>query len=72
MLVIDIISNVKKFNGHGQGTSTASTTTDGPSASPRGDHTTIQGDKGDYPIGGETIWANTGLTRSGRGLCNIG
>ena len=59
-------------NGPGQGISTALKTTDGPRVSPLGDHMTRKGDKGDKPIGGETTWTNTGATRFGRGLHEIG
>ena len=65
--VIDIISNVRKMKWSWAGTSTASKTTDGPHVTPLGDHKTRKGDKGDQPSGGETTWANTGGTRSGRG-----
>ena len=37
--------------------------TDGPRASPLGDHITRKDDKGDQPSGGETTWTNTGATR---------
>ena len=47
--VIGIISNVTN-SGPGQGTSTASKTTDGPYVSPHGDHLTRKGDKGDQPL----------------------
>ena len=56
----------KKWNGPGQGISTASKTTDGPRTSPLGDHMTRNDDKGDQPSGGETTWTNTGGTRYGR------
>ena len=43
-------------------------TADGHRVSPLGDHMTIKDDKkGDQPSGGETTWANTGVTRYGRG-----
>ncbi len=51
----------------GQGTSTASKTTDGPRVSPLEDHMTRKDDKEDQPSGEETTWTNTGATRSGRG-----
>ena len=44
-----------------------SKTTDGPRASPLGDHMTRKDVKGDQPSGGETTWTNTGATRYGRG-----
>ena len=65
---IDIISNVRKMKWSW---ATASKTTDGPRVSPLGDHMTRK-DKGDHPSGGETIWTNSGATRSGRGLHNTG
>ena len=40
--------------------------------SPLGDHATRKYDKGDQPSGGETIWTNTGATRSGRGQRKTG
>ena len=40
--------------------------TDGPRASPLGDHITSKDDKGDQPSGGEATWTNTGATRYGR------
>ena len=51
---IDIISNVRKIKFPGQGTSTASKSTNGPRVSPRGDHTIRKDDKEDQPSGGET------------------
>ena len=62
--VIDIISNVRKMKWSW---ATVSKTTDGPHVTPLEDHKTRKGDKGDQPSGGETTWANTGGTRSGRG-----
>ena len=56
----------------GQGISTASKTTDGPRASPLGDHMTRKDVKGDQPSGGETTWTNTGATRYGRGQHKTG
>ena len=47
-------------------------TTDGPRASPLGDHMTRKDDKGDQPSGGETTWTNTGVTRYGRGQPKTG
>ena len=55
-----------------QGISTASKTTDGPRASPLGDHMTRRDVKGDQPSGGETTWTNTGATRYGRGQHKTG
>ena len=46
--------------------------TDGPRASPLGDHMTRTYDKGDQPSGGETTWTNTGATRYGRGQHKTG
>ena len=69
--VIDIINTVK-WNGRGQGISTASKTTDGPRVSPLGDHMTRKDDKGDQPSGGETTSTNTGATRYGRGQHKTG
>ena len=65
--LINIIYTVRKMNWPGQGILTASKTTDGPRASPLGDHITRKYDKGDQPSGGETTLANTGATRYGRG-----
>ncbi len=47
-------------------------TTDGPRASPLGDHMTRKDVKGDQPSGGETTWINTGATRYGRGQHKTG
>ena len=69
--LIDIISNVRKRNGVGQGISPASKTTDGPRVSPFGGHMR-KDDKGDQPSGGEMTWTNTGATRSGRGQHKTG
>ena len=49
------------------GISSASKTTDGPRVSLLGDHTTRKDDKGDQTSNRETIWINTGGSRSGRG-----
>ena len=46
--------------------------TDGPRASPLGDHMTRKYVKGDQPSGGETTWTNTGATRYGRGQHKTG
>ena len=59
------------MNGPGQGILTASKRTDGPRASPLGDHMTRKDVKGDQPSGGET-WTNTGATRYGRGQHKTG
>ena len=58
--------------GPGQGILTASKMTDGPGASPLGDHMTRKEDKGDQPSSGETTWTNTGATRYGRGQHKTG
>ena len=64
--LIDIIYTVRKMKW------SASKMTDGPRASPLGDHMTRKDDKGDQPSGGETTWTNTGATRYGRGQHKTG
>ena len=46
--------------------------TDGPRASPLGDHMTRKDVKGDQSSGGEMTWTNTGATRYGRGQHKTG
>ena len=53
-------------SGPGQGTTTASKTTDVRCMTPLGDHKTENDDEEDKPSAGETIWTNTGGKRSSR------
>ena len=68
--LIDIIYTVRKMKWSWEGHINRLKATDGPRASPLGDHKKImtrKDDKGDQPSGGETTWTNTGATRYGRG-----
>ena len=66
--LIDIIYTVRKMKWSWAG----HITTDGPRASPLGDHMTRKDVKGDQPSCGETTWTNTGATRYGRGQHKTG